>query len=130
MKIYCRKCGSGTEYTLQKPKFCSSCGGSFSGTVSNASTPQSAPRPVAKEKITSLDFEIETDNSTPDISQLEYELEKPKAKKITLADIAGTSENEQVIDRPKFYTRKSTSKKQILEDFRKEAGQSRESTEV
>ncbi len=30
MKIYCQKCGSGTEYSFNKPKFCSACASSFS----------------------------------------------------------------------------------------------------
>ena len=30
MKAYCPDCGSATEYSLEKPKFCASCGSSFS----------------------------------------------------------------------------------------------------
>ena len=30
MKVYCPTCGSGTAYTMSKPKFCSSCGEAFS----------------------------------------------------------------------------------------------------
>ena len=34
MKMYCLSCGSGTEYSLNKPKFCASCGSSFTSTAS------------------------------------------------------------------------------------------------
>ena len=30
MKLYCPTCGAGTNYSLEKPKFCASCGKSFS----------------------------------------------------------------------------------------------------
>jgi hypothetical protein len=31
LKIYCSECGSPTEYSLNKPKFCTNCGNSFFG---------------------------------------------------------------------------------------------------
>ena len=31
MKIYCSHCGAGASYSMQKPKFCGSCGKPYMG---------------------------------------------------------------------------------------------------
>jgi hypothetical protein len=41
MKVYCSTCGSGTNYTMTKPKFCSSCGGAFSALAKDINTSRS-----------------------------------------------------------------------------------------
>ena len=36
MKLYCPTCGAGTSYSLSKPRFCASCGKSFTGSNNTA----------------------------------------------------------------------------------------------
>ena len=62
---------------------------------------------------------------------LAFEVERTRTRKLTLEQIVGTADqNSPIVDRPKAYTRKRVSKKQVLEDFQKEAGQSRESDSI
>ena len=53
MKLYCPTCGGGTNYSLDKPKFCASCGQPF--TISSSTT----PRKVSKPKLEDTKAEIE-----------------------------------------------------------------------
>ena len=134
MKVYCRKCASGTAYVSMKPKFCSQCGNSFeTSAVASRPAPAKPNRTVVPQETSNFGFEIEEDSSANfnSMSKLDCEIQKPSNRRITLGDIAGTSEEEsQLVDRPKAYTRKRVSKKQVLADFQAEAGQSRESSEI
>ena len=71
MRIYCQKCGNGTEYSFDKPKFCSGCGSGFSIELSTASKIiKSAPR------ITQIDEEEEiATERVPNISKLEFDID-------------------------------------------------------
>lgn len=134
MKVYCRKCGSGTAYVSQKPKFCSQCGNSFvAPAIASKPAPFKAAPTVIEKQTSNLGFEIEEDTQSGfgSMSGLECEIQKAPNIKTTLGDIAGTSdENSQIVERPKAYARKRVSKKQILADFQAEAGQSREASEI
>ena len=134
MKVYCRKCGSGTAYVSQKPKFCSQCGNSFvAPAIASKPAPVKAAPTVIEKQTSNLGFEIEEDtqSSFGSMSGLECEIQKAPNIKTTLGDIAGTSEEDpQIVERPKAYARKRVSKKQVLADFQAEAGQSRESSEI
>tara|TARA_R100000008_G_scaffold86663_1_gene80734 strand:+ start:8494 stop:8907 length:414 start_codon:yes stop_codon:yes gene_type:complete len=137
MKAYCQKCGHGTSYTSQKPKFCSFCGDSFSGDLARvskaAATNIATPAKTTVDK-PKLEYELSTEDSGSDFEGMEglaYEVERSSARKITFEQIAGTSDpSTPIVDRPKAYTRKRVSKKQVLEDFKREAGQSRESESI
>jgi len=52
--IFCPDCGAKATYTLNKPKFCQSCGIQF-GKVSTASTTTHEPETQEEENIPSLD---------------------------------------------------------------------------
>tara|TARA_B110000305_G_C19456417_1_gene651214 strand:+ start:2202 stop:2582 length:381 start_codon:yes stop_codon:yes gene_type:complete len=71
---YCTKCGAKYEYSLNKPKFCSSCGTSLDGEVSQA---------TAKEQDTKV---IEQQDILPSISKLEYSLNSG-GKPVTFGDL-------------------------------------------
>ena len=134
MKRYCFDCGSPTEYILKKPVFCANCGNSFEKN-SQASqvvikNTQSQKPPIVK-KINNLEVEPEfKDNidyddydakEVPNISSLKIEapLDKPN-RGVKLKDLMGTSTNEN--SKKERKKGKKVSKKQILEDFAKEAG--------
>jgi hypothetical protein len=133
MKRYCTSCGSPTEYSVKKPIFCSNCGISFDKTQVN----RVIPMPIVEKRTinpvvaNNLDYEIdnELDNETddvniPNISQIQIDVESDndsKAKGIKLGQLLGTSTQTEKKPRERIKVKKN-SKKQILEDFAKEAG--------
>ena len=116
MKIYCQKCGTATEYSLNKPKFCFNCGSGFS-TV-NAS----APKPINNiPKVTQNEEEEEISvEKVPDISKLDFDIDVRPQKGVKLNNLMGTH-NGQSIDEPTSSAPR-ISKEQALEDFKREAG--------
>ena len=133
MKRYCTSCGSPTEYSVKKPIFCSNCGVSFDKTQVN----RAIPKPIVEKRTinpvvaNNLDYEIdnELDNETddvniPNISQIQVDVESDnnsKSKGIKLGQLLGTNTQTEKKPRERIKAKKS-SKKQILEDFAKEAG--------
>lgn len=139
MKRYCLDCGAPTEYSLKKPVFCANCGNPFE---KNNQVTQPAVQKVQLQKPTiakktyipevdlddDQDFDDNEENitSVPQISNIQVETatERPN-RGVKLKDLMGTGENTK---RNKIKTKgKKTSKKQILEDFAKEAGSLRKS---
>lgn len=139
MKRYCLDCGAPTEYSLKKPVFCSNCGNSFE---KNTQVPQPVVQKVQLQKPTiakktympevdlddDQDFDDNEENitSVPQISNIQVETatERPN-RGVKLKDLMGTGENTK---KNKIKTKgKKISKKQILEDFAKEAGSLRKS---
>ena len=129
MKRYCTSCGSPTEYSVKKPIFCSNCGNSFDKVQINKVTPKPIPekRTINPVIANNLDYEIDNeidDVNVPNISQIEIDVESDnnaKAKGIKLGQLLGTSSSGEKKPREKIKGKKN-SKKQILEDFAKEAG--------
>jgi uncharacterized Zn finger protein (UPF0148 family) len=136
MKRYCIDCGSPTEYSLKKPIFCSNCGSLFEKNKENPepviqkvqsqnkTIARQLPKPnIELENHDDYDDNDETDvNQVPNISNIQVETDTtPKDRGIKLKDLMGTESSS--VKREKNKTRgKKTSKKQILEDFAKEAG--------
>lgn len=139
MKRYCLDCGAPTEYSLKKPLFCTNCGNPFE---KNNQIPQTTVQKTQLQKPTiakktylpevdiedDQDFDDNGENITrvPQISKIQVETaaETPN-RGIKLKDLMGTGEN---IKRNKLKPKgKKISKKQILEDFAKEAGSIRKS---
>jgi len=114
MKIYCKKCGHPTDYTVNKPKFCSGCGQA----LSKASV---APKlaPVQEEESEEGEEEIE---QLPQISQLDIEIEGDfQIKGFEFGSVLGSNPSEQryVNDTDGL---PDQSKEEILKQFKKEAG--------
>lgn len=147
MKRYCTSCGSPTEYIDKKPVFCSTCGKSFDKVapveVKMVKEEPKANFPTKINKITSskinrpqraqveevedyIDDEDDYDqdqevHSVPEIDSLEVEAESRPKRGQKLKDIVGTESNAPRESRS-FKPGKKTSKKQVLEDFAREAG--------
>jgi hypothetical protein len=109
LKMYCPSCGSLNLYSGEKPRFCQSCGLSFSG--SGEESEQS------HEESLDEDSEVEI----PDLSGLDVEITKYPNPNETLGQIAGTVSPSKS---PKTQRRGSSPKtsKEILAEFQKEAG--------
>jgi hypothetical protein len=142
MKRYCISCGSPTEYSVKKPIFCSTCGLAFD----KLQTPKVTAKPIVEKRVIIqrkyvddkpvdnaivADHKIEVDEETddvsvPNISHIEMDIESDsnsKGRGTKLGEVMGTaipSDGEKRI-RQKIKGKKS-SKKQILEDFAREAG--------
>ena len=147
MKRYCISCGSPTEYSTKKPLFCSSCGKSFDKIEQVEVKPVVQKTLMQKKTIATkkyiedkdhdaeydvdsddIDLDQDDDVSVPNISKLEVESDsqenfKNKGEKIS--SLIGTSSSKG--KRNKVVKSSKTSKKQILEDFAREAGTSRKS---
>ena len=136
MKRYCIDCGAPTEYSLKKPIFCSNCGGLFEKNNENPEPiiekvqlqKKTIARQLPKPNIELDNNYDENDNDAtdvtevPNISNIQVETDNIKKDRgVKLRDLMGTESSS--IKREKNKTRgKKTSKKQILEDFAKEAG--------
>jgi len=133
MKRYCPSCGAPTEYSLKKPTFCSSCGKSFEGSpvVVKKTLPQqktiarNLPRdidPIDAENDIDSDLDGDDVLEVPDINELKVEIEPDRTSKgIKLGKIIGTGNTEGKKERVTSKVKKTT-KKEILENFQKEAG--------
>ena len=82
MKMYCRKCGSGSEYSAKAPSFCSSCGNPMNASAARMGK---MPDPEPEE----ADEVEECSQSLPSISQLEVETEV-YAKSYKMGEVAGS----------------------------------------
>lgn len=116
MKIYCQKCGNATEYSFDKPKFCSGCGFNFA--VASSFIPK-AVKPAPRITQEDSEEEIGTER-VPDISKLDFDIDINPRKGVKLNNLMGTydgqSTNEPTSNAPRI------SKEQALEDFKREAG--------
>jgi hypothetical protein len=90
---FCMHCGAKFQYSLNKPKFCSSCGSPL-GEKAEASVPE-----IIQEK------EVKN-NGLPDLTKLEYSINKSSHRQtfgdlISEASQSRSSEYEKIPNRPK-----------------------------
>lgn len=72
LKSFCQSCGQGTEYSLNVPKFCGSCGQPFVGDAvasKPAAQAQSLPKP-SKRRIAVEDDDEEDESDTEAVASL------------------------------------------------------------
>jgi len=120
MKVYCQKCGSGTEYSFDKPKFCASCGTALS-VSSHLTSPKAPAQRQPQRKITpdNEEEEVCAERVPDNIHKLDIEIEGLPNRKTTVQNLMGTQsqgfqqENSQGI---------KLNKKDVLESFKVEAG--------
>ena len=125
MKVYCQQCGSGVEYTYEKPNFCVKCGSNFSNikttqasnNFQRAKTNQSYITP----KISESQDEEESLGNIRSMTQLDIDLGPTVNRSVKLSDIAGTrkeGESSELFEG----TRQKINQKEFMEDFKREAG--------
>lgn len=97
LKIYCSDCGAPTEYSLNKPKFCSGCARPFVNSLANKSQNQvTQVKPILKNKNHENDYEDDDHqdqeiNHVPQLSKLDCEIIESKPRGVKIKDLAGTS---------------------------------------
>ena len=89
MKLYCSKCGSGHSYSMQKPKFCASCGQSYIST----------PSAIKKKRTAAVESKAQLEDDEEffevEIDSLEFDLKTSSANVHKLGDIVGSATEEQ-----------------------------------
>jgi len=140
MKMYCQKCGSGTAYNMQKPKFCQNCGSSFNNEVkarhesknyekvAKKTSGLAQKRNTSRDNIpspTAEDLEEENLSVPNNINKLEFDVVGSlEVKGTTVANLAGTlSPNEK--SKAERGLGPKINKEEFLQDFQREAGTSR-----
>ena len=125
LKIYCKSCGSPSEYTLEKPKFCQGCGQPFGELTSSAKT--SIQKPVRKFEKRKVEVEVEeetfieeSEERVPDLDHLDVEIQAKGPRTQTLQQLseAEVSEYDHSLNLPKD----ERSSKEIFEEYQMEAG--------
>ena len=124
MKLYCPTCGGATNYSLDKPKFCASCGESF--TIAGSTTPRRITKTQPRKVYVEPEIEEEEEVfEIPQINKLQYNLEgSQQFMAVPLKDVAGTEEE----GKSDGYVREADptyNTASITEDFMKDAGSSR-----
>lgn len=133
LKIYCPDCGTPTNYTSNKPKFCTGCGNPFDKNINQNKVIAKNPAPIniQKPRIQLIDqddddYDDESEvNHVPNINKLDCDIIGVHRSGEKIGNIAGTSEGSS---RQKNNGEKKKSKpsklerKKFLEDFSKEAG--------
>ena len=120
MKTYCSDCGYKVEYkTGGKPNFCPKCGFSFNKEA-NAKREQNSENQAETE-------ESEESINLSDDFELEFDIMDPPKNKNKLSDLAGTSEGgvinvQQNAPKKGRGRPRKTNKKEVWEEFKKEAG--------
>lgn len=132
LKMYCKACGNPTSYGLgESPKFCASCGKSFSDTpikTVSASKSIEPPRTVLKKRPLREEIYDEEDEDCgeelPQINNLDVEIEVGPNRGEKIGAIMETSKVMPVRKDPKKMSKKAFAeyKKNIIEQTRKEAG--------
>lgn len=128
MKLYCPTCGSGTEYSLHKPKFCGSCGESFSS-IGKATAKKvfKTQNPPSIKQVIDREEDEEEEFIAPVINRLDFEMQgSDTMNSYKIQDIVGSHPNalEDGYEREKDT---SYSKETITQDFLRDAGSSRRS---
>lgn len=134
MRIYCKKCGAPTEYLSNKPKFCSSCGLSFSAKKESVTPlppkqeeerqhPPKNPIPAfIIEDEENYDEGIQDSVNVNNIQGLDIEIEKNQNQGIKFGDALGTAsgggEGDKFIRDPD----PDVTEEQFLKQFKEEAG--------
>jgi len=95
--IFCPDCGAKAAYTINKPKFCQTCGIKF-GEVSTAAT-----------------AEYETEEGVPHLEGLEYVIEMDTSNKTTLGSLFSNPLNPASVTPIEEKRQKGRPKKQITE---------------
>jgi len=110
LSTYCQDCGGKNEYSVVKPKFCSSCGQPLAGHLNQASTQikaktysssSSSVSRFSKGEIENYDEDGSDVFEVPDISELQYEIEVSNTSNFTLGSILPRQESPEVKSAPK-----------------------------
>ena len=114
MKIYCSHCGAGTSYSMQKPKFCGSCGKPYMASNAKAEPVRRVVQQVVEED------HDEEGNFEVEIDALQFDFKTYGSNVHKLGDIIGSSNEDEVEESREKDS--SYTKRNIEQDFLNDAG--------
>ena len=126
MRVYCPTCGSGTDYSLKKPKFCAGCGEAFSAL--NKTPAKRVFKADPRNPVATIQEEVEEEEfEMPDMNGLDVDIRAGRSFNVmSLKDLAGTDkggyDDGYVREADPTYSAES-----LAEDFLRDAGSSRSS---
>ena len=120
MKVYCPTCGSGTNYTITKPKFCAGCGEAFSALNTTPAkrifkTDPGNPIATIQEEVDEEEFEI------PNMDELDVDIQVSRSFQVTSLKDLSMGQKQQ----SDGYVREADptySTESLAEDFLRDAG--------
>lgn len=115
LKVYCMDCGKPAEYTMEKPKFCQSCGSPFDKKTNALSI---SKKVEPKQEIE----EPEEEERIPNIKKLDFDVVIYEAKATSIKDLAQYSMSAGEPGERIAPEVGQISTKDFLEQFQKEAG--------
>lgn len=108
-------CGKPVEYTLERPKFCQSCGAQFDKKISSATSSVKSVEPTEEIEAS------EEEERIPNIDKLEVDTVFYNVKPISIKDLAqfsaGAEPGERIVSQVG-----EVNEKDFLEQFQREAG--------
>lgn len=117
LKIYCSTCGKPAEYDLNKPKFCFQCGRSYASGFNTDPKEETAAKEEVKES---------GGEKLPKINKLEIDTIFYTPQRISIKDLA---KYPGVPSKRIHASPPERSSKDILEEFKREAGSLRKKNE-
>ena len=131
MKYFCSKCGKTTEYNFELPKFCSCCGQSFASkpvVKQESKTERFLNELKLKKNVNRYEEEVYDEEEIPTIDfkkvKASFKLDLYQSKGESFGSLIDNPSQkiDFVQDNPK---NEKKTKEQILKEFQKEAGLSR-----
>lgn len=137
MKKYCMNCGSATDFSFVKPKFCSSCGTTFDTglavdisirkpSVNNISKPNIPNKALNKVNISDEDYDDGQDVlHVPNVSKIDcdYEVQKHQGVKFkSMVDSNIPPIPTSKIPKQKGKKMNKKEMKEFLDEFKRESG--------
>jgi len=119
MKLYCPSCGQATEYTINPPNFCGSCGKAYNAAF--ATTPSPKPQPKAPCACGNHNDHQDEDGNDlpytplPNIKEPAVIIEVDRPRGVKYSEIAGTGGGNLKRDPLKVDRRRK--KKDIAQDI-------------
>lgn len=122
LHIYCADCGGKTDYTLNKPSFCSQCGKPFATVKASMSKPIVIPR---VEEAQTIEPTEDSSVSLPNLRRIEIAVQiDSSAPGVKLGDIYALEKDVPDSVRRKNIKISSKAKRNIVNTWRQEASSS------
>ncbi len=127
LRAYCSSCGAANGYTLEKPKFCQSCGQSFGGL-----RPVPKKKAVKPQQVIEQQEEEEEESFDVQVDSLAFETQNYAPRKVTLGQIVDSVDPntqppaQRSVDASDVQRR---SDEEVLSELKREGGSLRSSPE-
>ena len=121
MNIFCQKCGAKMVYSSEKPNFCQKCGAPMSSNVQ-------APAVNVEEEVIEplVEDSVKSKIDISNINSLDVEITPVANKGLTFGQLYDQKPMGEASTKESQPSQPAKSKKEFLEEFKREAGTSRQ----